>query len=146
MNFPILSSFRLISSIAMCVDNCLASYRSSSLRTSCCRWWRCLLPLLCFWIFCSCSQCTVNTISWRTRQAYPRHQADSSHRALWAVRPGIFQPSSKGFFFVGCPGLCMKSCGHCEDLFNYCYVKPKEQVQFCLTQEDYFTGVRGLHG
>lgn len=36
------------------------------------------------------------------------------------------------FFFVDCPGLCMKSCGHCEDLFNYCYVKPEELLHLLI--------------
>lgn len=134
MNFPIFSLFRLTSSIARCVDRCLPSYRWSSLRTSSCRWWRCLLQLLCFWIFCSWSQCAAKRISWRMRQADPRHQADGFHGALQPTRPGIFQPGSKAFFFffVDCPGLCMKSCGHCEDLFNYCYVKPKELLHLLI--------------
>lgn len=40
--------------------------------------------------------------------------------------------TAKLFFFVDCPGLCMKSCGHCEDLFNYCYVKPEELVHLLI--------------
>lgn len=40
--------------------------------------------------------------------------------------------TAKLFFFVDCPGLCMKSCGHCEDLFNYCYVKPEELLHLLI--------------
>lgn len=38
----------------------------------------------------------------------------------------------KLFFSVDCPGLSMKSCGHCEDLFNYCYVNLKELLHLLI--------------
>lgn len=39
------------------------------------------------------------------------------------------------FFFFDYPGLCVKSCGHCEDLFNYCYVKPEELLHLLIVAD-----------
>lgn len=66
------------------------------------------------------------------RQADPSHKAGGSCRALQAMHSGIFQHDSKAFFFVDCPGLCMKSCGHCEDLFNYYYVNLEELLHLLI--------------
>jgi len=65
-------------------------------------------------------------LSWRTRQDDIRGSRLTALAELSALPHLEFSNPAEKVLFVDCPGLCMKSCGHCEGLFNYCYAKPKE--------------------
>lgn len=98
--------------------------------------------------FCSCSASRfLLSAPEGNGENIPKDKAGTTQAYVWQARgagsaawPGIFQPSSKvvGFFFfffpflAHCSGLCVKSCGHCEGLFNYCYVKPEQLLHLLI--------------
>lgn len=81
----------------------------------------------------------MGRISQRTRQAHPKHTSDRLVELALLHDLEFSNPAVKllDFFFffpflAHCSGLCVKSCGHCEGLFNYCYVKPEQLLHLLI--------------